>query len=152
MANVNAGNVFRFTNGGQFLKGTDILLNIAAGSVRFMNPGRETWVHKDQSVIQGVYVGDDREYEVDIDLKVTDLGDTDTVITSLSPADASGLKTAYTATLKFPSYRGSATGFTIVFTNCYCPDGYEIQTSGGADSDTIKFKLKGYGTVTIAQY
>lgn len=141
MANINSGDVVRFENGGRLLVGADVVLNIKAGSLKLKVLGRETWIHRDRGVMQAAYVGDDRPAEVEFTLKVTNLHDSDNAIGALCPADANGKKTLVNLTVERYDYRGASTGSKIVLTSCYCPDGYDVSTVEGPDSDEISFKM-----------
>lgn len=141
MADINAGDVVRFENGGRLLVGSDPIVNIKGGSLTLSVPGRETWIHKDRGVLQAAYVGDDRPAELQFTLKCTRLHDSDSALTALCPADASGKKTLINVTVERYDYRGASAGSKATFTGCFAPDGYRLRTVEGADSDELEFTL-----------
>ena len=154
MSDINSGNVVRFVNGGSILIGSDPIVNLGAGSMRFKLAKRQVWEHKDQGVISDVYEGDDMAGEFDLDVKVATgtLTGANGILAKLNGAGASGKAFKFTVKVRIPAYRGATAGEDVTLTNCYLPEGPEYQSSADADSDTLRLRGKYIGGHTIAAY
>lgn len=139
MANRNSGAWQRSSNGVSILLGSDPLLNLVPGSLRYKLMQRQRIDNYDRGVHGSTTIGDQRNQEVEFQLYRTSTFETLRAL--LVPAGTNGAETGFSMTIKQPDYLGAATGETFTLTAGYLPDGFEdIADSGGQDVDKITIR------------
>jgi len=152
MADINTGTALRFENGGEILFGTDKVLNVVEGTLRFTIPGVEPVVYRDRSVLQDPIPGNEREVEGSFDIRYTSACGADAiwaavhgalVSTKISPiVSATGKLFTFSMTVKIFDGRGVATGTQYVFSKCYLDPIYSYQAASGTETDKLTLTFK----------
>lgn len=150
MPDINAGHPLRFENGGVVLIGTDSVLNIREGTLKFTAPGYEPIPHMDKGALVSVHAGNERPCRVELDLKYTSTVDANGVLASLTGALVStkirnrlsdGQLFTFGLTIRVPDAPGATTGDQYVFEKCYCDNPLDVQCNAGADFDTLRVAI-----------
>lgn len=140
MANINAVPVV-FEHGGIITIGSDTILNVEKGSMRFAPGIREVKEFTDRGVIQNPLEGDELPTDLEFDIKHTGGAGAAELfeLMTAQPNPVTGYKKQYSIVVKFPDYSGATTGDQYTFAKCV-PVSFEFQA--GAQFDTAKLRFR----------
>jgi hypothetical protein len=152
MAILNTGRVVRHANGGSIFIGADTVANIVAGTLEYTRPRPETWVHKDQGALAGVYQGDAQPGRWKFTVKKTNAAaGLIALLTAVHGTGSSGEPTKFTMKVRTPNFGGATSGNETTLTDCYVT-GVTDKAAGGADSDDLEFEGQFIGGWTELPY
>lgn len=153
MANINDA-VRRFENGGSLLVGTDPVLNIVPGSLKFKPAMRERIEYTDRGVQQTPLLGDDMYGELSFSTrgKPAINGSVESAYSKFFAEAGTTTPDVFTLVIKIPTYRGAATYDNLSFANCFLTEPPQMTAGGegkGLDTYEFTFKVPARPTVTV---
>ncbi len=151
MASLNAGVPGRFENGGVILIGTDDVLQVVEGTLKWKLRGHESIPQTDRGALTVVVAGNERPCEVEFDIKYTSVFDADAILAKImgplvagkvSNRTNTGEIFTFDLTVRLFAAAGQAFPYDqAVFTKCYLADGIDFSAAAGQDVDKLSLKL-----------
>lgn len=156
MATLNNARMVRFENGGILMIGSDTVVQIVAGTLRFTKPRRVRRATMDRGEYRDEVVeGDEQLGEVEFEGKVTAVThDANELVAKLESSVTAGNVTLINLSAIVADYDAATTGRRHNFTGAFIRDvaDLEFRSAGpGAEPDTLRVRLN-YHTYTSADY
>lgn len=153
MPATNDGTTVRFHNGGTIQVGSNEILQVKSGSMKFKIAGYAVRKQREKGAIQPPLPGDERECTLSFDIHCTGTATgwfgllpqlmgplaTGKVVNKVT---ASGLLFTTSITVRVPDFVGATTGVQYVFASCYMPDGAEFSATAGEENDMVKCDME----------
>lgn len=144
MTNINDEKQIRFENGGKITIGGNAVINVAEGTLRFREPGREAIPTRDRARLKDMLEGDARPVELSFDVRYTGVTYSE-IIAAVSGNGSNGLKKSVSIVVEVYRYAGSTVGDQWTFATCVLPEGYEYQAAGaGTETDRVALSFIDY--------